>query len=142
MTNEPIDDGRNAEIVPLRPAPPDRAPAPEIIRADVTSHPWTQAPARRPVLPPWLRHRDQRASAAKWAAVHVAHTSAYHAVRVPHYSLRTALHSPRGLGRVLFHAWHWVFDREAHPLRVAAVQAGDASGYAALARIRNQRVRH
>ena len=56
-------------------------------------------------------------------------------------SLRTALHSPRGLGRVIFHAWHWVFDREAHPLRLAAVQSGDASGYAALARIRNQRVR-
>ena len=52
---------------------------------------------------------------------------------------RSAL--PRGLGRVIFHAWHWVFDREAHPLRLAAVQSGDASGYAALARIRNQRVR-
>ena len=145
MTTEPTDDQHNAEIVPIRPAPPDRtpapAPAPEVIRADVTSHPWTQAPARRPVLPPWLRHSDQRASAAKWAAVHVSHTAAYHAVRVPHYSLRTALHSPRGLGRVVFHAWHWVFDREAHPLRLAAVQAGDASGYAALARIRNQRVR-
>jgi DNA segregation ATPase FtsK/SpoIIIE, S-DNA-T family len=143
MSEHPVEPGRNGEVVPIRPAPPDRTPppAPEVIRADVTSHPWTQAPARRPVLPPWIRHSDQRASAAKWAAVHVAHTSAYHAARIPHYSLRTALHSPRGLGRVIFHAWHWVFDREAHPLRIAAVQAGDASGYAALARIRNQRVR-
>jgi DNA segregation ATPase FtsK/SpoIIIE, S-DNA-T family len=143
MTSEPRDDHRNAEIVPLHPekAQPVPEPPAEVIRADVTSHPWTQAPARRPVLPPWLRHPDQRASAAKWAAVHVSHTAAFHAVRVPVYSLRTALHSPRGAARVIFHAWHWVFDREAHPLRLAAVQAGDASGYAALARIRNQRVR-
>ena len=145
MSTEPHDDQHNAEIVPIRPEPVDRTPAPvpapEVIRADIMAHPWTQAPARRPVLPPWLRHSDQRASAAKWAALHVAHTVAFHAIRIPHYSLRTTLHSPRGLGRVLFHAWHWVFDREAHALRVAAVAAGDAAAYAKLVKIRNDRVR-
>ena len=143
MTTEPTGDQRNAEVVPLRPErePAVPEPAAEVIRADITSHPWTQAPARRPVLPPWIRHSDQRASAAKWAVTHVGHTAAYHALRIPHYSLRTAAHSPRGLGRVLFHAWRWAFDREAHALRVAAVQAGDAKGYAGLVRLRNDRVR-
>ncbi len=143
MSEQPNGQERTGEVVPIRPEPADAiGQAPDVIRADITSHPWTVAPARHPVIPPWLRHRDQRASAAKWAAVHVAHTSAFHLVRTPRYAIGTALHSPLGLAKVIYHAWSWTFDREGHPLRVGAVQANDAKGYAALARIRRDRVRH
>jgi S-DNA-T family DNA segregation ATPase FtsK/SpoIIIE len=142
MSEHPAAPERSREVVPIRPEPADvTGQAPNVVRADVTSHPWTVAPARHPVIPPWLRHSDQRASAARWAAVHVAHTAAFHAVRSPRYAVRTALHSPRGLLRVTYHAWHWTFDREAHDLRVGAVLANDPKAYASLARIRNDRVK-
>lgn len=100
--------------------------------------PGTSSPTDTAALAAALRPARQR---RQWAALHVGHTVAYHALRIPHYSLRTMLHSPRGLGRVLFHCWRWVFDREAHALRVAAVAAGDAAAYAKLVKIRNDRVR-
>lgn len=143
MSTEPTDHDRNAEVVPLRPAvPPPEPDPPKVIAADVTSHPWAQAPARRPVLPPWLRHRDQRRSAAGWAVRHASHVTAFHAVRLPLYLVVHTARSPKGLGRVLYHTWAWAFDREGHPLRAHAVESRDAKQYAVLARIRKERVRH
>ena len=143
MSTEHTEDDRNADVVPLRPGRPELPPPerPKVIEADITSHPWTEAPSRRPVLPPWLRHRDQRRSAARWAAVHAGHVAAFHAVRLPLYAGQHAWRSPRGLSRTLFHTWHWAFDREAHPLRAHAVETRDAKQYATLARIRKDRVR-
>jgi S-DNA-T family DNA segregation ATPase FtsK/SpoIIIE len=144
MSTEHTEDDRNAQVVPLRPAEPrqpDPGP-PKVIEVDVTSHPWTAPPARRPVLPPWLRHADQRHSATKWALTHAGHVAAFHTVRVPLYTVRHAWHSPRGLGRALFHTWSWAFDREGHELRTHAVEVRDAKQYATLARIRKERVRH
>jgi S-DNA-T family DNA segregation ATPase FtsK/SpoIIIE len=137
-------DGRNAEVVTLHPAPerPPEPGPPKVIEADVTSHPWNSAPRRRPVFPPWLRHADQRRSAAKWAVRHVSHVAAFHTVRVPLYLGVHAVRSPRGLGRAVYSAWHWCFDREAHPLRAYAVESRNAKEYATLARIRKERVRH
>jgi hypothetical protein len=60
MSADHTGDDRNAEVVPLHPAPPsapDLGP-PRVIEADVTSHPWNQTPRRKPILPPWLRHAD------------------------------------------------------------------------------------
>jgi S-DNA-T family DNA segregation ATPase FtsK/SpoIIIE len=144
MSAEPLDEDHNGEVVPLHPEPgaPPPEPRPEVIRADVTSHPWTQAPARRPVFPAWLRHRDQRRSAASWAVRHAGHVAAFHTVRAPLYATQHAARSPVGLGRVAYKTWHWVFDREGHALRVHAVEARDPKAYATLARIRRDRVRH
>jgi S-DNA-T family DNA segregation ATPase FtsK/SpoIIIE len=143
MSQDQHDGQANAEVVPLRPGPAEPPPErPKVMTADVTEHPWNRAPNRRPVFPAWIRHADQRRSAARWAVTHAAHVSAFHAVRTPAYLARTVAHSPRGAGRVLYAAWHWGFDREAHPLRVHAVQSRDRQGYAALARIRKERVRN
>ena len=47
MTTEPTDAGpqRRDRPYPARTRRTATPPAPEVIRADVTSHPWTQAPA-------------------------------------------------------------------------------------------------
>ncbi|HEY2550101.1 MAG TPA: cell division protein FtsK [Streptosporangiaceae bacterium] len=134
----------NAELVPAHPqpgTPPPDEPI-KIITADVSSHPWTQAPPRRPVFPAWLRHKDQRRSAASWAVRHAGHVAAFHTVRAPLYLTVHAARSPVGFGRVLHAVWHWCFDREGHELRVHAVESRDAKAYATLARIRRDRVRH
>ena len=80
MSTEPDGHDQNAEVVHLRPEPEAIADA---IRADITSHAWTEPPGRRPVLPPWLRHKEQRRSATRWAAGHAGHVAAFHAVRTP-----------------------------------------------------------
>jgi S-DNA-T family DNA segregation ATPase FtsK/SpoIIIE len=91
MSTDPTGHEPNAEVVPLHPDPPRPDPGPpKAIEADITSHPWSGPAVRRPILPPWLRHSDQRRSAARWAVVHASHVSAFHAVRLPLYAGRHA----------------------------------------------------
>jgi DNA segregation ATPase FtsK/SpoIIIE, S-DNA-T family len=67
--------------------------------------------------------------------------TAFHTVRTPLYLTRHAVRSPKGLGVALHRTWHWVSDREGHPLRIHAVESRDPKQYAVLARIRKERVR-
>lgn len=119
---EPVGDVVDAELVEL----PER-PAPEIATASApVALPWhAEQPLRRPVVAPWLLERDQRAQAARFAAGHARHVSAYHAVRVPLYGARACLMAPRGFARLAGKGAGWAFDAEHRALRLAAVQRGD-----------------
>ncbi|MFL6144341.1 MAG: FtsK/SpoIIIE domain-containing protein [Labedaea sp.] len=96
---------------------------------------------RRPVIVPWLRSWTEFTKTAQWAAGHVGHTTAYHAVRSPLYALRLVLRSPGGLLRVIAVTGTWAFDLEGAPLRHLAVAKGDAEQYLKLANERRDRVR-
>jgi DNA segregation ATPase FtsK/SpoIIIE, S-DNA-T family len=120
-------------VVPIRPGQPD-PPA----------HPWDRPADRRPVLPGWVREKQSRGHAARWASRHVSHHVAFHGVRIPKYLVRTLLCAPRGLALAAWHGWRWVFDRDAagtHELRVDAAARKDHKAFAAAARIRKDRVR-
>jgi DNA segregation ATPase FtsK/SpoIIIE, S-DNA-T family len=106
------------------------------------SRPWDEPPERKNVIPPWLRDRAQRRAALRWLLTHHGHLAAFHSLRLPLYAVIITGRVPFGAGRCLHHAWAWAFDREAHDLRLSAVQARDAKQYAQLARIRRDRVRH
>lgn len=108
------------------------------------SRPWEQTPQRRPVVPPWMADRKTRAHAARWAGRHAAHHLAFHGLRLPKYTLRTAACAPRGLAVGTWHLWRWLFDRDdagTHELRIDAAARRDHKAYATAARIRRDRVR-
>ncbi|PRX99655.1 cell division protein FtsK [Allonocardiopsis opalescens] len=96
---------------------------------------------RRPILPGWLKSRQEAAETAKWVAEYYAHIMAYQATRSPLYLLRLAARSPRGAALVIGGAHRWVFDAEGEPVRMAAVQRADAELYLKLSRQRDARVR-
>ena len=130
MSAQPVPEHEN--VVPIRPGQPE------------TGHPWDRPAQRRPVLPGWVREKQSRGHAARWASRHVGHHVAFHGVRVPKYLLRTLACAPRGLLLAVWHGWRWVFDRDdagTHQLRVDAAARKDHKAYAAAARIRKDRVR-
>ncbi|WP_088289836.1 FtsK/SpoIIIE domain-containing protein [Kineosporia sp. A_224] len=102
----------------------------------VTSRTWEA----RPVVPAWLRNRDERRSTAVWAARYVKHATAYHGARTPLYSARAVARAPRGVGRAVAATARWVTDAESRPLRSEAVARNDAKGYMTLSRERAARV--
>src|SRR5215217_7941626 len=55
-----------------------------------------RASERRPIVPAWLRSRDELLTASRWLADHYAHTGAYHTARLPKYAGRLAVRAPRG----------------------------------------------
>ncbi|MGI5127479.1 hypothetical protein ACQEVB_11775 [Pseudonocardia sp. CA-107938] len=119
----------DAEVVdlPERPDPP--APA----KAEPVPLPWQlDTRERRPVVATWLRGRDQRVQAARWALGYVLHLLAFHAVRLPIYTARVARLAPRGLWRLVCRVAGWATDARSIPLIVAAQRAGDAKEYRAL----------
>src|SRR2546430_7796115 len=50
--------------------------------------------ARRPILASWLRSWTEFLGVIKWAAVHLGHILAFHAVRSPIYGGRLLLRAP------------------------------------------------
>jgi S-DNA-T family DNA segregation ATPase FtsK/SpoIIIE len=74
---------------------------------------------RREVVPPWMRDRQTAAAAARWTATHVAHTGAFHALRLPLYAARLAGRSPVGAWRVMAALTRWVLDTDGRAVRVA-----------------------
>ncbi|MCC3652721.1 cell division protein FtsK [Streptomyces sp. S07_1.15] len=137
--------------VPLtKPEPAAEAPAPAAVDADQeqqaqpVDNPALPAPGvteekRRPIIPEWLR-TDAWAT-TRHAASRAWYATAYHGVRLPAYSVQLSAMAPRGAARFLTSTGRWVWDREAAPLRAAAVRAEDAAEYLTLARLRAQRVR-
>ncbi|WP_373295571.1 cell division protein FtsK [Kitasatospora griseola] len=97
--------------------------------------------SRRPVLPAWLLSKSELAKQARWAAGHVGHSLAYHAVRSPLYAAKLAARSPRGAVRSLSFLGRWASDAEGQPLRAAAARREDAELYLKLCRQRDNRVR-
>ncbi|MEV4253262.1 cell division protein FtsK [Spirillospora sp. NPDC049652] len=96
---------------------------------------------RRPIVATWLRNRDEAEATIRWAVGYAGHVTGYHAARVPLYSLRLALRSPRGLGRIVSGTARWTFDLDARPLRTHVVDRKDHDAYLKLMGERNDRVR-
>ena len=82
-----------------------------------------RAAQRRPVVPAWLRSRNELAQVCRWAAGFAAHTSAYHLTRTPTYAGRLAARAPRGTARLLGGWLQWLLDLEGEPVRQATVRA-------------------
>src|SRR4051812_34317758 len=55
---------------------------------------------RQPIIPVWLRSRDDAIAVVRWHVRYQAHVAGFHAFRVPYYYARLVLQSPRGLGKV------------------------------------------
>jgi S-DNA-T family DNA segregation ATPase FtsK/SpoIIIE len=96
---------------------------------------------RLPIVPGYLRTVSQAKQTAGWVARHYAHTTGYHAVRVPLYLLKLAARSPQGAVLLLAATGRWVSDSEGRPLRREMALRGEAEKYLKLVAERNARVR-
>ena len=96
---------------------------------------------RRPILPGWIADTAELRHAVRWLSGHVAHTIAYHLVRVPKYVTRVAARVPVGAWRVFADVSRWAGDAEGSPLRSGAVHANDPEMYMKLSRQRLERIR-
>ncbi|KQX36547.1 cell division protein FtsK, partial [Streptomyces sp. Root1295] len=96
---------------------------------------------RKPVLAGWLTDRRDFTATARHAGANAGYSALFHGVRLPVYAGRLALMSPRGACRFIATTNRWIWDREAAPLRAAAVRAEDVEEYMRLARLRAGRVR-
>lgn len=136
----PIIDAELVDDDPTTTVPVD-GPADQADRSVSARLAGHRAGARRPIIAPWLRSRSDLWATIAWAAGYVAHTAAFHTLRVPLYLGRLAGRSPAGLGRVLVGVWRWVFDAEGAPLRLGTVAKGDSDAYLKLVQLRRERVR-
>ncbi|PXY23723.1 hypothetical protein BAY59_29220 [Prauserella coralliicola] len=127
---EIVDDDGPAESVPVD--PPQQ-------RGSRVAEARTATP--RPLIADWLRSRESFTEQVRWAVAYAAHTTAFHALRVPKYYATLVGRSPRGLARLVAGTWRWVYDAEGKPLRAEAVSRGEADQYLRLAAMREDRVR-
>ncbi|MFG2002093.1 cell division protein FtsK [Spirillospora sp. NPDC048911] len=115
---------------------------PDTFRPDVRARRMAgERDQRRPIIAPWLRDRNEARATVRWAVGYAGHVTGYHAARIPLYSLRLALRSPRGLYRVAAGAARWTFDLESRPLRTHAIDRRNDEAYLKLMSERNDRVR-
>ncbi|MFE9003245.1 cell division protein FtsK [Streptomyces sp. NPDC007875] len=98
---------------------------------------------RRPILPAWAKDRDEFTTTAGHTADRAWYTIRYHAVRTLSgvYAARLAARAPVGAARFIKGTGRWIWDREAAPLRGAAVRDENAAEYMTLSRQRNDRVK-
>ncbi|MEU5399737.1 cell division protein FtsK [Streptomyces sp. NPDC005963] len=126
----------------LRPVPDaEELPAPVPVDNPSLPDPGVSVEKRKPILASWLTNRRDFTATTRHTAANLYYATRYHGVRLPVYAGRLALMSPRGACRFVASTGRWVWDREAAPLRAAAVRAEDVEEYMRLARLRAGRVR-
>ncbi|MFD7527783.1 cell division protein FtsK [Streptomyces sp. NPDC059849] len=129
----------------LRPVPDldddNETVAPVLVDNPALPDPKVSTEKRKPVLAGWLTNRRDFLATAKHSGANLGYSALFHSVRLPVYGGRLALMSPRGACRFVASTNRWVWDREAAPLRAAAVRAEDVEEYMRLARLRSGRVR-
>ncbi|MBB4931397.1 S-DNA-T family DNA segregation ATPase FtsK/SpoIIIE [Lipingzhangella halophila] len=94
-----------------------------------------------PVVPSYLRHRDEFTELSTFAVHYYAHACAFHATRAPIYLLRLMGRSPRGTHRLLSRWARWISDVEARPVETKAAASGDIQAWLTLSREHSRRVR-
>ena len=109
----------------------------EPIYADVTFRDHE----RRPVVPAVLRNPKDRKALVKHVGGRVAHSSAYHGVRLPLYVPRVVGYVARGAHRTVWGFAGWAFDREHRAVRMEAVRTLNLSEARAQYRQRKDRVK-
>ncbi|MEU2998624.1 cell division protein FtsK, partial [Streptomyces sp. NPDC006995] len=129
----------------LRPVPDleddTETTAPVAVDNPALPEPKVSVEKRKPVLAGWLTDRRDFTATARHAGANAGYSALFHGVRLPVYAGRLALMSPRGACRFIATTNRWVWDREAAPLRAAAVRAEDVEEYMRLSRLRAGRVR-
>ncbi|WP_435601219.1 cell division protein FtsK [Streptomyces sp. C10-9-1] len=96
---------------------------------------------RRDVIPGWARSKPEFLDALGWLGGYAWHTTAFHTVRLPWYSLRLAFQAPAGVAKFIGGAMRWVADAEGEPLRQVAARREDVEQYLKLSRQRDNRVK-
>ncbi|MEU9428508.1 cell division protein FtsK [Streptomyces sp. NPDC048342] len=96
---------------------------------------------RREVIPAWARSKPEFVTALGWLGGYAWHTTAFHAVRLPWYSLRLAFQAPAGAAKFVGNAMRWVADTEGEPLRQVAARRENVEEYLKLSRQRDNRVK-
>ncbi|WP_405549775.1 cell division protein FtsK [Streptomyces microflavus] len=155
MTDTEIGPVNGHVLTKLTPIPPEHIPAqpapvvedaPETTAPVAVDNPELPSPGvtqekRRPILAPWLTNASDFLATTRHAGANAGYAALFHGVRLPVYALRLGLMSPRGACRFVADTNRWMWDREAAPLREAAVRAEDAVEYMTLSRLRANRVR-
>jgi S-DNA-T family DNA segregation ATPase FtsK/SpoIIIE len=143
MTSDPSDppggfDWQHYERELTEPAPVDSPEAQRPARFTLAA---LRTGQRRPIVPGWLKSKSELLATLRWFLGYAWHASRYHAVRIPKYTLKLAIRTPRGLCRIVVRAVRWSFDLEGEPMRQYSVRVEDADLYIRLSRQRDRRVR-
>ncbi|MET9910364.1 cell division protein FtsK [Streptomyces sp. NPDC006476] len=96
---------------------------------------------RREVIPAWARSKPEFITALGWLGGYAWHTTAFHAVRLPWYSMRLAFQAPAGVAKFIGSTMRWVADTEGDPLRQVAARRENVEEYLRLSRQRDNRVK-
>ncbi|WP_432188652.1 cell division protein FtsK [Streptomyces sp. Tue6028] len=96
---------------------------------------------RREVIPAWAKSKPEFLTALGWLGGYAGHSAAFHAVRLPWYSMRLAFQAPAGAAKFIGGAMRWVADAEGDPLRKVAARREDVEQYLKLSRQRDNRVK-
>ncbi|OEV10521.1 cell division protein FtsK [Streptomyces nanshensis] len=98
---------------------------------------------RNRVLPAWLRSKPELLDGVGWLIGYAGHTSLYHALRLPWYTLRLAAQAPRGFARFVGGTMRWASDAEGEAMRQTTASLGNSAvgEYLKLSRQRDRRVR-
>ncbi|MDQ2707634.1 MAG: hypothetical protein M3Z25_08360 [Actinomycetota bacterium] len=121
-----------------RPVPVDPPHQRQVIDVTVLA---SRTHDKRPIVPGWLRNRDEFRALVLWLSKYGAHATGFHLARSPMYLTRLATRSPKGGWRVVVLVARWVFDHEQAAVRADAVRRNATTEYLTLSRQRNQRVR-
>nr|WP_206440668.1 cell division protein FtsK [Streptomyces scabichelini] len=96
---------------------------------------------RREVIPAWAKSKPEFVNALGWLGGYAGHSAAFHAVRLPWYSMRLAFQAPAGVAKFVGGAMRWVADAEGEPLRQVAAKRENIEEYLKLSRQRDNRVK-
>ncbi|MEV7093718.1 hypothetical protein AB0M80_12870 [Amycolatopsis sp. NPDC051045] len=142
------DTARTPEEIPEqdRPATDDTEPGTVVRLVDppATRATWWESAGHataRPLVARWLTSAEEFKSRARFLVRYAAHTTAFHALRVPVYVPTAFLRSFGATGRLVARLRAWVYDAESHPVRMNARDRADAELYMKLREIRNETVR-
>lgn len=138
----PTDDGDfDAERVEVGPrvygGPVDGPGEHPTIYATVTA---SADAAQRPIVPGWMRNRDQRREVARAAARVAVRHAGYHATHSPQYAWRVLRWAPVGVFTTIWRLVRWTWDLEAWSTRQDAASRNRVDEYLALSRQRDRRV--
>jgi S-DNA-T family DNA segregation ATPase FtsK/SpoIIIE len=98
---------------------------------------------RAPIVPAWMRNRQQRVKVPLQVAGFAVYVVAFHLLRLPKYVVLGALYAPRGAVRAGWRLLSWMWVTEQLPLRLRAIQRGDTKTWIALHKeVHGSRVRH
>lgn len=127
------------EIITGRPVDLIEDDTPPAVYATVTGR---ENERRAPIVPAWLRSRDDLLATLRWQADRLWYRVRYHLWHSPKYLFRVIKWSPVGAYRIMKKVIDWVRDAEQIPLRAEKIRSGDHEAYLRLIEHRNRHVKH